>query len=136
MDFFHLRDRIWKAGAGNPQGNNTLFLGPEHAAIKDLRTRADVDWLKPDLELMSAEPVIYLGAHCGSDNSLSLALMISFKCSAMLRHGCKARARRLACCQMLTSELCKLLILKERRCAAHEAEQRHLRCERLPINPL
>lgn len=67
MDFFHLRDRIWKAGAGDPQGNNTLFLGPEHAAIKELRTGADVDWLKPDLELMSAEPVIYLGARFGSD---------------------------------------------------------------------
>ena len=65
MDFFHLRDRIWKAGAGTPQENNTLFLDRQHATIKELRTGADVDWLKPSLELMSAEPVIYLGAHCG-----------------------------------------------------------------------
>ena len=111
MDFFHLRDRIWKAGAGDARVNNTLFLGPEHAAIKDLRTRADVDWLKPDIELMSAEPVIYLGAQCGSDSSLSHVLTFSFKSSAMLRRECKARARALACCQLLTSEPGKLLIL-------------------------
>jgi len=58
MDFFYLRDRIWKAGTGDPRENNTLLL----TGIKELRTEADVAWVKRELDSMADEPVAYLGS--------------------------------------------------------------------------
>lgn len=57
MDFFHLRDQIWPAHTGDPTVNNTVLL----EGVKELRTEADVAWLKKDLDAMSTEPVVYLG---------------------------------------------------------------------------
>ena len=57
MNFFYLRDHIWPAHAGDPTGNNTLLL----EGVRELRTEADVAWLKKDLDSMTEEPVVYLG---------------------------------------------------------------------------
>ena len=54
MDFFHLRDQVWPAHAGDPTVNNTVLL----EGIKELRTEADVAWLKKDLGAMAEEPVV------------------------------------------------------------------------------
>ena len=65
MDFFYLRDWIWKAGVGDPRENNTLLLTGPHSDVSELRTAADVAWLKRDLDKMRDEPVVYLGMHPG-----------------------------------------------------------------------
>ncbi len=57
MDFFHLRDQIWPARAGDPTENNTLLL----EGVRELKTEADMAWLKRDLDSMSKERVVYLG---------------------------------------------------------------------------
>ena len=57
MDFFHLRDQIWPAHAGDPSENNTLLL----EGVRELKTEADMAWLKRDLESMAKERVVYLG---------------------------------------------------------------------------
>ena len=61
MDFFYLRDWILGAGVGDPRENNTLLLSARQAALTELRTEADLAWLKQDLDRVSDEPVVYLG---------------------------------------------------------------------------
>ncbi len=63
MNFFYLRDWIWKAGVGDPREDNTLLLREPHSDVSELRTAADVAWLKRDLDKMTNEPVVYLGMY-------------------------------------------------------------------------
>lgn len=61
MDFFYLRDEVWKAGEGDLRENNTVLLTADRSRVAELRTEADVASLKKDLDGMAAERVVYLG---------------------------------------------------------------------------
>lgn len=74
MDFFYLRDWIWKADVGDPRENNTLLLTGPHSDVSELRTAADVAWLKRDLDKMRDEPVVYLGMYPSLPHALSCSV--------------------------------------------------------------
>ncbi len=61
MDFFYLRDEVWKAGEGTLRENNTVLLTSEQTRVAELRTEADVASLKKTMGEMADERVVYLG---------------------------------------------------------------------------
>ena len=61
MDFYYVRDQVWKAGEGDLRENNTILLQPEQSRFAELRTEADAALLKSSLDEMVSERVVYLG---------------------------------------------------------------------------